>query len=96
MNLLGRHRAEAVALVPRSANSPSRQVALRRDLIHAFANLPKELHDVMVLYAVEGFKGEEIAKILDIKVNTVWTRLHRARKTLSKKLSAAYKGAVST
>jgi RNA polymerase sigma-70 factor (ECF subfamily) len=35
---------------------------------------------VFVLFEVEGYKGEEIADILDVPLNTVWTRLHHARK----------------
>jgi RNA polymerase sigma factor (sigma-70 family) len=91
--LLGRHRMETEALCPNKVSSPSRQVELRNDLAQAFETLPKEQHEVMILHAVEGFEGEEIAEILGIKVNTVWTRLHRARKTLSENLKAFYKGA---
>lgn len=32
------------------------------------------------LFEVEGYAGEEIAEILDVPLNTVWTRLHHARK----------------
>lgn len=32
------------------------------------------------LFEVEGYGGEEIAEILDVPLNTVWTRLHHARK----------------
>ena len=35
---------------------------------------------VFVLFEVEGHSGEEIADMLDVPVNTVWTRLHHARK----------------
>jgi RNA polymerase sigma-70 factor, ECF subfamily len=33
-----------------------------------------------VLFEIEGLSGEEIARIQDIPVNTVWTRLHHARR----------------
>ena len=52
----------------------------------ALAKLPKGQKDVLILHAVEGFKGEEIAGILNIEVNTVWSRLHRARNTLQQYL----------
>ncbi len=58
----------------------------RRDLTNAFAALPREYFEVMVLHAVEGFRGEEIADILGIELNTVWTRLHRARRALMAQL----------
>ena len=92
-SLLDKHRSEAKALQLYIVESPSKQVEIRRDLIQAFRALPKGQHDVMVLHAVEGFTGEEIADILGIEVKTVWTRLHRARKTLSAKMYSGKKGA---
>jgi DNA-directed RNA polymerase specialized sigma24 family protein len=47
---------------------------------------------VLILHAVEGFKGEEIADILGIELNTVWSRLHRARKRLAAHLGSTDKG----
>ena len=35
---------------------------------------------VFFLFEVEGHSGEEIADMLDVPMNTVWTRLHHARK----------------
>ena len=91
-NLLGRHRAETEAFGLHIVDSPSERVESRRDLIQAFNALPKGQHDVMILHAIEGFTGEEIAEILNIKVKTVWTRLHRARKTLSITMTSPKKG----
>ena len=90
--LLDKHRSETEALGLHLVDSPSMQVEIRRDLIEAFKALPAAQHDVMVLHAVEGFTGEEISEILDIKVKTVWTRLHRARKTLMVKMNSQKKG----
>ena len=42
--------------------------------------LPESLRTVLVLYDVMGFSQKEIAKILDITVENVKVRLHRARK----------------
>ena len=33
-----------------------------------------------VLFEIEGLSGEEIARIQSIPLNTVWTRLHHARR----------------
>jgi RNA polymerase sigma-70 factor (ECF subfamily) len=33
-----------------------------------------------VLFEIDGYGGDEIADILDIPINTVWTRLHHARR----------------
>jgi RNA polymerase sigma-70 factor (ECF subfamily) len=92
-NLLGKHILETEALGMHVVESHSARVELRGDLIRAFSALPREQHDVMFLHVVEGFSGEEIADILGIKVNTVWTRLHRARKALSVAMKADRKGA---
>lgn len=37
---------------------------------------------VVVLVEIEGFRGEDVAQMLDIPVGTVWTRLHHARREL--------------
>jgi RNA polymerase sigma-70 factor (ECF subfamily) len=35
---------------------------------------------VFVLFELEGYSGEEIAALEGAPVNTIWTRLHHARK----------------
>jgi DNA-directed RNA polymerase specialized sigma24 family protein len=42
---------------------------------------------VIILCDLEGFKYEEMAKILDIPIGTVRSRLHRARGLLKEKLN---------
>ena len=44
------------------------------------ALLPFKQREVFVLYELEELDGQAIATLLDIPVNTVWTRLHHARK----------------
>jgi RNA polymerase sigma-70 factor (ECF subfamily) len=59
------------------------QQAERRELASSLlAGLPGGQREVLVLHAVEGFDGEEIAQILGISPGTVWTRLHRARRAV--------------
>lgn len=48
----------------------------------AFDELSAKKRDVFTLVVVEGFSGEEAARALGIPVNTVWTRLHHARREL--------------
>jgi RNA polymerase sigma-70 factor, ECF subfamily len=36
----------------------------------------------LVLFEIDGYSGEEIAQILGVPVNTVWSRLYKARKKL--------------
>ncbi len=44
------------------------------------AKLSEKRRVAFWLFEVEGYGGEEVAEILDIPINTVWTRLHHARK----------------
>ncbi|MBN2528411.1 MAG: RNA polymerase sigma factor [Deltaproteobacteria bacterium] len=85
-NLLGRHSESVQAAHKTHCENVDTKMDVRHQLESAFAVLPKEQHDVMILHAVEGFKGAEIAHILGIEINTVWVRLHRARKALSNAL----------
>jgi RNA polymerase sigma-70 factor (ECF subfamily) len=43
---------------------------------------------VIILCDLEGFKYDEMAKILDIPIGTVRSRLHRARNMLKESLAA--------
>ena len=49
--------------------------------------LPVDFRTVIILCDLEGFTYEEMAKILDIPIGTVRSRLHRARNLLKEKLS---------
>ena len=40
----------------------------------------EDRRSAFVLFEVEGLSGEEIARIQSVPLNTVWTRLHHARK----------------
>ena len=51
--------------------------------------LPKVYREVIYLYYYESLKTEEIAKVLDISVNTVKTRLRRAKQRLELKIKEA-------
>lgn len=50
----------------------------------AVTTLPHKQREVFVLYELEGLEGAQIAALLDIPVNTVWTRLHHARDRFKK------------
>jgi RNA polymerase sigma-70 factor (ECF subfamily) len=53
----------------------------RRALFEALvAGLSEKRRTVLVLFELEGYTGEEIAELLDVPLNTVWTRLHHARR----------------
>jgi RNA polymerase sigma-70 factor (ECF subfamily) len=44
-----------------------------------------------ILFEIEGYSGEEIAELESVPVNTVWTRLHYARKEFSSLIARARK-----
>jgi RNA polymerase sigma-70 factor (ECF subfamily) len=48
-------------------------------------DLPESYRTVLALSDLEGFKNREIAEILDLSVDTVKIRLHRARHELKKR-----------
>jgi RNA polymerase sigma-70 factor (ECF subfamily) len=52
----------------------------------ALSSLDIEFRTIIILSDLEGFKYEEMAKILDIPIGTVRSRLHRARGLLKEKL----------
>lgn len=52
----------------------------------AINSLPVEFRTVILLCDIEGFTYEEIAKIIDVPIGTVRSRLFRARNILKEKL----------
>jgi RNA polymerase sigma-70 factor (ECF subfamily) len=51
-------------------------------------NLPENYKTVVILSELEGLKNKEIAEILNLSLDTVKIRLHRARAQLRKKLES--------
>ena len=49
------------------------------DIENAIQQLPNRARDVFVLYDVEGYSHEEIAKTMGVSVGTSKSQLHRAR-----------------
>ncbi len=56
------------------------------EITKALNELPVDFKTVILLCDIEGFSYEEIAKIIDIPIGTVRSRLHRARNILKEKL----------
>lgn len=72
--------------------TPDLRVDALKDMIgdeisNALNALDVDFRTVIILCDLEGFKYEEMAKILDIPIGTVRSRLHRARQLLKEKLS---------
>ena len=57
------------------------------EIYNALNALDVDFRTVIILCDLEGFKYDEMAKILDIPIGTVRSRLHRARNLLKDKLS---------
>ncbi|MBA2639645.1 MAG: RNA polymerase sigma factor SigE [Nocardioidaceae bacterium] len=76
---------EAVERLARSSPSVDRGVTdqmFDADIEQALAALPEEFRAAVVLCDVEGLSYDEIARVLDIKLGTVRSRIHRGRKLL--------------
>lgn len=79
--------------LPLAAQSPSVETAAIRGEMSACIGefvdrLPDNYRTVMVLSEIEGFTNGEIAAILELPLDTVKIRLHRAREKLRKDLKA--------
>lgn len=57
------------------------------EVTRAINSLPVDFRTVILLCDIEGFTYEEIAKIIDIPIGTVRSRLHRAREMMKVMLS---------
>lgn len=58
------------------------------EISNALNSLDVDFRTVIILCDLEDFKYEEMAKILDIPIGTVRSRLHRARNLLKEKLKS--------
>ena len=66
-----------------SAADPSEVLERReaeRILVQILAKMGETRRTAFILFEIEGYTGEEIANLEDVPINTVWTRLHHARK----------------
>ena len=61
---------------------PDKTDSLIRDIDFCMRQLPVDQRQILLLVSVEGFSYKEIAKIMEIPLGTVMSRLSRARKTL--------------
>lgn len=79
--LLGRLSGSRLGIAFRTTTSPARRAEARELIAISLSRLPRKQREVLLLHA-EGFKGKEIAHILNISHETVRIRLHRARSRL--------------
>jgi RNA polymerase sigma-70 factor, ECF subfamily len=82
-NLVLRRQEMDLTKMPHGASSPARSyeaAETRAQFQVMVGRMSEKLRTTFVLFEVEGYSGEEIARIQDIPLGTVWTRLHKARK----------------
>ena len=58
----------------------------RHDIYYAVQELPIKYRTIIYLFYYEGYKINEISKILKINENTIKARLSRAREKLKEKI----------
>jgi RNA polymerase sigma-70 factor (ECF subfamily) len=78
--------ARDATLVAASAEEDLLHDELRSQVTGAVAALPAKLRLVVVLVAIEGQDLASVARLLELPLGTVKTRLHRARKQLAERL----------
>ena len=85
-NLIYRDKMD-FRLIERS--TPEEELLLKQRellLVEHVLSLPIKLREIIILYYYEELSVEEIGSLLDLKVNTVKSRLHRARANLKEQL----------
>jgi RNA polymerase sigma-70 factor (ECF subfamily) len=78
--------AELVVRAPGPEESAERE-ELRRRVWRALSRLSEDHRDIIVLRDFHDLSYEEMAHVLDIKVGTVMSRLHAARRQLRERLT---------
>jgi RNA polymerase sigma-70 factor (ECF subfamily) len=80
---------EVLALLPASGDSPSRAVERAETvrLVHTgLRALPRDLREVLMLCELQEASYEEAARLLNVPLGTVKSRLNRGRLELAKRL----------
>jgi RNA polymerase sigma-70 factor (ECF subfamily) len=86
-NLVLRRQDIDFAQVPNTSAGPARSyedAENRRIFQGLVSRMSEKLRTAFVLFEIEGYSGEEIARVQDVPLGTVWTRLHHARKAFWK------------
>jgi RNA polymerase sigma-70 factor (ECF subfamily) len=82
----------AVELIPSEEDGPEVLAARsfdRRMLNDAIAGLPAQFREVLILRELEDLSYKDIARIADVPIGTVMSRLARARRLLAESVRAA-------
>jgi RNA polymerase sigma-70 factor (ECF subfamily) len=82
-HIFTKRRVEDPDALQSGAGGPAAALERKEDqriLLAILGKIREERRTAFVLFEVEGLSGEEIARIQSVPLNTVWTRLHHARK----------------
>jgi RNA polymerase sigma-70 factor (ECF subfamily) len=77
-------------LVPPEPRTPQHELERREQnarLYQALDRLPDVYRTTLILYELEELSGEEVARLTEVPLGTVWVRLHRGRERLMQILS---------
>jgi RNA polymerase sigma-70 factor, ECF subfamily len=75
--------ADAMLLTGEDGREINERHLMVRDAIRALASLPEEQQAVLALVSIEGLSYEEAAKVLNVPIGTVMSRLARARRAVA-------------
>jgi RNA polymerase sigma-70 factor (ECF subfamily) len=82
-HIFTRRRFDEPDALPMSGAGPAAMLEdkeKQRVLYSILGRMKEDRRGAFVLFEIEGLSGEEIARIQSVPVNTVWTRLHHARR----------------
>lgn len=88
-----RRKVDGPAFIPLSEDDisstpPTQERAVEaQDLVVALAALPSDQREVVLLVGLEEMSYEQVAKVLNIPMGTVMSRLHRGRERLRQLMS---------
>jgi RNA polymerase sigma-70 factor (ECF subfamily) len=86
------HRVEPGPPWRQDGPDPVEERETRVQVREAIDRLPEIYRNVLLLRDIEGLDTEETARLLDVKVDTVKVRLHRARQALRSLLAPQFSG----
>jgi RNA polymerase sigma-70 factor (ECF subfamily) len=78
---------KVVGFVPVPQVSGAGEEIFSEKMKYIISELPEELRTTLVLFYVNGFAYKDIARIMDVPIGTVMSRLYTARQMLKKKLA---------
>jgi RNA polymerase sigma-70 factor (ECF subfamily) len=82
-HIFTRRHSEEPDVLPHGGSSPAAALERKEEqrvLQTLLDKMAEARRTTFVLFEIEGLSGDEIARIQEIPVNTVWTRLHHARR----------------